>query len=276
MAIAEGLTIPIIVGAALVDSINPCVFGVLIFLIAFMTKVFKSPKKMLIGGLFYTAVVYIAYFLIGLGFLKFTVSYGFSNSVYWVAAVIAILAGLLEIKDYFWYGKGFSLQMLPGAAKRIKHYTKYIATANKKSPWLSFLIAGLLGIFVVIVELPCTGAPYLAVLAILGKGNFSQGIPLLLLYNLVFILPLFVIIGIAYFSKRKGALEEWRKEHRGLMRLGMGWFLTILGAYMLLLGIYSELLLFIILTAIFSFILIVGIIIFKVVRGGKNAGKKNK
>ena len=61
----EGLTIPIIVGAALVDSINPCVFGVLIFLIAFMTKVFKSPKRMLIGGLIYTSVVYLTYFLIG-------------------------------------------------------------------------------------------------------------------------------------------------------------------------------------------------------------------
>ena len=64
MVIPEGLTLPIIIGAALLDSINPCVFGVLIFLIAFMTKVFKSPTRMLLGGLFYTAVVYISYFLI--------------------------------------------------------------------------------------------------------------------------------------------------------------------------------------------------------------------
>ena len=229
----EGLTLGIIVGAALLDSINPCVFGVLIFLIAFMTKVYKKPSRMLLGGFLYTAVVYIAYFLIGLGFLKFTVSFGFSVAVYWVAAVIAILAGLLEIKDYFWYGKGFSLQMIPGAAKRIKMYTKRIEKLHKKKAYLSYLAAALLGVFVVLVELPCTGAPYLAVLAIIGAGNYAQGIPLLLLYNLIFILPLFVIIGIAYFGKSSNVLEEWRKKHRGLMRLSVGLFLIALGAYMI-------------------------------------------
>ena len=74
MVLPEGITLPIIIGAALVDSINPCVFGVLIFLIAFMTRVFKSPKNMLLGGMIYTFVVYITYLLIGIGFLKFTVS----------------------------------------------------------------------------------------------------------------------------------------------------------------------------------------------------------
>lgn len=229
----EGLTLPIVVGAALVDSINPCVFGVLIFLIAFMTKVFKSPNKMLVGGLLYTSVVYLTYFVIGLGFLKFTVSFGFSQSVYWVAAVIAILAGIIEIKDYFWYGKGFSLQMIPGAAKRIKYYTRKIERLHKKDGYLSYIAAGLLGVFVVLVELPCTGAPYLAILAILGKGNFVQGIPLLLFYNLIFVLPLFVIIGVAYFGKSSKKLESWRQEHKGAMRLATGLFLIALGIFMI-------------------------------------------
>jgi cytochrome c biogenesis protein CcdA len=231
--IASEITLPLVIGAALLDSINPCVFGVLIFLIAFMTKVYKKPSRMLLGGILYSFVVYISYFLIGLGFLHFTVSFGFSKGVYWIAAIIAIVAGLLEIKDYFWYGKGFSLQMIPGGAKRIKMYTQYIVKTQKKHPALSYLITALLGVFVVLVELPCTGAPYLAILAILGAGNYSQGIPLLLLYNLIFILPLFVIIGVAYFGKSSSILEDWRKKHRGLMRLSVGIFLITLGAYML-------------------------------------------
>ena len=97
----DGLTLPVVIGAALLDSINPCVFGVLIFLIAFMTKMFKNPHKMLLGGLLYTAVVYVTYLLIGIGFLTFTVSFGFSAAIYWIAAIIAILAGLLEMKDFF-------------------------------------------------------------------------------------------------------------------------------------------------------------------------------
>jgi len=229
----EGLTVPILLGAALVDSINPCVFGVLIFLIAFMTKMFKSPKKMLLGGLIYTSVVYLTYLLIGVGFLKFTVSFGFSQIVYWIAAIIAIGAGLLEIKDYFWYGKGFTLQLIPGTANRIKYYTKKIGKLRKKGSIWVYLAAIPLGVFVTLVELPCTGAPYLVVLGIIGQGNFAQGVPLLLLYNLVFILPLLVMIAVAYFGKSSKALEAWRQENKGLMRLAIGLFLIILGAYMI-------------------------------------------
>tara|TARA_Y100000310_G_scaffold345863_1_gene471771 strand:- start:37764 stop:38471 length:708 start_codon:yes stop_codon:yes gene_type:complete len=230
----EGLTLPIVIGAALADSINPCVFGVLIFLCAFMLKVFKSPRRMLLGGLFYTLVVYLTYLIIGLGLLKFTVSLGFSTIIYWVAAVIALAAGLIEIKDYFWYGRGFSLQMIPGGAKRIKWYTNKLAKMQEKSPWLSFLMAGLLGVFVVFVELPCTGAPYLAVIGILGQGNYSEGIPFLLLYNFIFVLPLFFIIGLVYFGKASHKLEAWRQENRGTMRLWIGAFLIALGMFMIL------------------------------------------
>lgn len=233
MILPNGLTIPILVGAALLDSINPCVFGVLIFLIAFMVKAYKKPHRMLVGGLLYTAVVYGTYLLIGIGFLKFTVSFGISVVVYWIAALIAILAGLVEIKDFFWYGKGFSLQMIPGGAERIKLIIRSIERLQSRNLWLSYGVAALLGIFVVLVELPCTGAPYLAVLAILGKGDYAVGVPLLLLYNLIFILPLLVIIGLAYVGKSSQALEEWRKQHRGLMRLAVGIFLIALGAYMI-------------------------------------------
>ena len=98
---------------------------------------------------------------------------------------------------------------------------------------LSFAVAVFLGIFVVFVELPCTGAPYLVVLGLLTAGNYSDGIPLLLLFVLIFILPLFVIVGLVYFGKTSRAMEKWRNKHKGLMRLGIGLFLIALGAYML-------------------------------------------
>lgn len=229
----DGLTLPVIIGAALLDSINPCVFGVLIFLIAFMTKMFKNPHKMLLGGLLYTGVVYVTYLLLGIGFLKLTVSFGFSAAIYWIAAIIAILAGVLEIKDFFWYGKWFSLKMIPGADQRIRLYTQKIEQLHHKDGWFAYIAAALLGIFVVLVELPCTGAPYLAILAILGAGNYAQGLSLLLLYNFIFILPLFVIIGVAYFGKSSKVLEAWRLKHRGAMRLAVGIFLIALGALMI-------------------------------------------
>lgn len=230
--IGDNLTLGIIVGAALVDSINPCVFGVLIFLLAFMTTVFKSRVRMLLGGLLYSAVVYITYLVLGFGIIKVTASIGVSSAFYWIAAIIAIIAGLLEIKDFFWYGRGFSLQMIPGASRRIKTYTKKIELIEHKHPILGLMFIAILGVFVVLVELPCTGAPYFAVLALLAKGEFATAVPYLLLYNLVFILPLLVVIAIAYFGKTD-KLEEWRKKHRGTMRLVIGLFLIGLGGFMI-------------------------------------------
>lgn len=229
----QQLTLGIIIVAAAVDSINPCVFGVLIFLIAFMTRVFKSPNKMLLFGLLYSAVVYTTYLLLGFGILKIAIGTGIASFFYWLAALIAIFAGLLEIKDYFWYGKGFSLQIIPGGAERIKFYTKQLEKTEQKHPLMLVLTTIVLGIVVVLVELPCTGAPYLAILGLLSKGEFIKAVPMLLLYNLIFILPLFIIIGIAYFGTSSERLEVWRKENRGLMRLGIGLLLLALGFYML-------------------------------------------
>jgi len=229
----EELTIGVILVAALLDSINPCVFGVLIFLIAFMFAVFKTPNRMLLGGILYTAVVYLTYFLIGIGFIKFTVGLGISVAVYWTAAGVAILAGFLEVKDYFWYGKGFTLQLLPGSVERLKFFTKKIAAYNKKHPRSTYFLAAILGVFVTLVELPCTGAPYLAILALIAQGFQAQAVPLLLLYNLIFVLPLFVIIGLAYFGKSSTILERWRMKHRGTMRLVIGLFLIALGTWLI-------------------------------------------
>ena len=230
---ADQVTIGIIIAAALADSINPCVFGVLIFLLAYMTRIFKSTARMLVAGLVYVTFVYVTYFLIGVGIFTLAYTAGFAKPFYWFAASVAIIAGLLEVKDYFWYGKGLTLQIIPGASERIKKYSGMMEKMETEHPVLSLLVSAFLGIFVVFVELPCTGAPYLAILGMLSQGDYATGIPLLLLYNLIFILPLFVIIGLVYAGHTSKTLEKWRQEHRGVMRLMIGILLLALGAYMI-------------------------------------------
>jgi cytochrome c biogenesis protein CcdA len=229
----EQLTLGIVIAAALADSINPCVFGVLIFLLAYMVSVFKNKAKMLLAGLIYTSVVYVTYLAIGLGIFAFAQSTGIVKPFYWFGGFIAIIGGVLEVKDFFWYGKGFSLQIIPGGAEKIKKLSNKMKELETTHPFLSLGIAALLGFVVVLFEFPCTGAPYLAILALLSGGNYSEGIPMLLLYNLIFILPLFVIIAMVYFGHTSKTLEKWRKEHRGLMRLGIGIFLLAFGIYLI-------------------------------------------
>ena len=226
-------TLGLTIVTALADSINPCVIGVLLFLVAFLNKTFGSRNRMLLGGLYYTAVVYVTYLLIGFSIIQITISFDFARTFYFFAAGVALLAGMIEIKDYLWYGKGFSLQIVPGGADRIKYYTNKIEELQRIHPFLGFLFIGFVGILVVLVELPCTGAPYLAILGVIAEGgSIAEAIPLLLLYNLVFVFPLLVVIALSYMGKTE-AMSKWRNENRGLMRLGIGAFLLFLGEYMI-------------------------------------------
>src|SRR3989338_8288143 len=194
-------------------------------MLAFMLKIYRNRMRMLVAGMIYIASVYVTYFLMGLGIFKLTFTAGLAIPVYWAAAVIAIVAGLFEIKDYFWYGRGFNLLFFPGSAKKIRHYVKFIETVERRHTLTGLILPIGLGVFVPFVELPCTGAPYFSILGMLAAGKLGAAVPLLLLYNLVFILPLFVILAMVYSGAKSKTMEKWRKEHRGMMRLGIGLFL---------------------------------------------------
>lgn len=225
--VLAGVSWPILVGAAVVDSINPCAFGVLIFLLAYLTKVFKNPNKMLLHGIVYIIGVFVTYLVAGLLLLPIIRQLtGFSTWAYWIIAGIIIIAGLLEIKDYFFYGKWFSLQIAPKDADRIKMYIKKI------SDKLSTAFA--LGVFVALVELPCTGAVYLAVLTLMSFSGLSLNhITMLVLYNIIFVLPLIAILIAMYRGIGDKKMHAWREKHKGLMRLVTGIVLIAMGIWMI-------------------------------------------
>ena len=170
----ENLTLGIIIAAALADSINPCVFGVLIFLLAYMTKVFKNRNRMLLAGLIYITSVYITYFLMGVGIFTLAYTAGFTKPFYWFAASLAIIAGLLEVKDYFWYGKGFSLQIIPWSSRENQEIFVVMARMEIKHPVISLAVAAFRN-FCSFVELPCTGAPTLRYWGCSQDTNMPRG-----------------------------------------------------------------------------------------------------
>jgi len=105
-----------VVITAAVDSINPCAIGVLLLLISLMVAM-HTKKKMLIYGFAYIMAIYVTYFLAGLGLLYFLSAIPLYLSEYISIFVggLVILAGLIEIKDFFWYGQGLSLSISPVA-----------------------------------------------------------------------------------------------------------------------------------------------------------------
>jgi cytochrome c biogenesis protein CcdA len=224
--------IPILIGAAVIDSINPCAFGVLIFLLAYLTKTAKNKHTLLVHGLTYIGAVFLTYLIAGLLLMPLIGNLGkFSVTVYAIIGIIVIIAGLLELKDYFWYGKGFSLELLPGSSKRIKMYAENITG----SIWSAFS----LGVFVAIVELPCTGAVYIAILSMMSlSGVSAMTITLLIVYNILFVLPLVVILLMFYRGTNADSLEKLRRKYRKYMRLIIGLMLLLLGGWMLHTALY--------------------------------------
>jgi cytochrome c biogenesis protein CcdA len=216
-----------LIGAALVDSINPCAFGVLIFLLAYLTRSVKK-HKMLLQGIIYIAGVFITYLLAGLLLLPLIQKLGaFSVVSYYVLAIIIGLAGLLEIKDFFWYGKGFSLSIFPSEARRIKLYVEKVTD----SPLAAFF----LGVFVALVELPCTGFAYLAVLGLVSLSGLTiSNLTLLIIYNIIFVLPLIVILWFVYKGMGTKKFEAWRQKNKKWMRLAIGLVLLGLAAIMII------------------------------------------
>ncbi len=219
------ISLPIVVGAALIDGINPCAFGVLIFMLAYLSKA-AHKAHMFFNGMVYIFFVFLTYFISGLILLPIIRSLaGFSVVSYYVIAGIIGIAGLLEIKDFFWYGKGFSLSIFPSEAQRIKKYIRHVGD----SPWT----AAFLGTFVALVELPCTGAVYLAVLAIMSLSGFSvSNFTLLIIYNFIFVVPLIIILWFVYSGIHWKHFEEWRQRHKGWMRLFIGIVLISLALWM--------------------------------------------
>ena len=227
MAIEIALpTLTAVLATAVIDAINPCAIGVLILLISTLL-VGRRKKELLRIGLIYTAAVFTTYFLFGLGLISFMASIPIVIAEYLSIAVglLVIFAGLIEIKDFFWYGKGISL-MIP---------KKYACMIQEKMGNLSTKAIIFLGIFVAAVELPCTGGPYLAVTLLLAQ-NFNLGaLILLVIYNIIFVMPLLVILIMVYFGTKIQRIQEWKQINKAHMRLftgliliGLGWLLILI------------------------------------------------
>lgn len=227
---APTLSIPIIVGLALLDSINPCVIGVLILLLTILLKTGKK-RAILINGSAYTIGVYLTYIIGGLtllGVFNLVREIVFvSQILYFVLGTLIIFAGFLEVKDFFWYGRWYSLAI----PARFVRFVEEKAAGTSASLWAALGF----GVIVTLIELPCTGAPYLAVLTLMSQSGFGyvSALPLLLLYNLVFVLPLIVIIYLAYSGLGMKKLEKWRRSNRGKMRLFIGLALLAIGIWII-------------------------------------------
>lgn len=217
------ISLLVIVATAFFDSINPCAIAVLIFLISILTSLKSSRKRIILTGLVYIFAVFISYYLAGLGLIGFITYSGYANEIKFAAGIIVALLGVLTIKEGI-YAEGKQLLVIPPKTKAI------FIGLMKKSTLLSIFLAG---IVVSAVELPCTGAVYLSILSMLSQENLkTQGYAYLFVYNLIFVLPLVVVLFIGAWRFNIERMEKIRKKNRMIVKILMGITMILLGGFM--------------------------------------------
>jgi len=218
----SNLSLLTIIGAALVDSINPCAIAVLLILLGALV-ISGDKKRALKAGLAFTLSIYIAYFLFGLGLFSALQVSGIAFWFYKTIGILAIIIGLANIKDFFWYGgAGFVMEIPRAWRPKLK---KMLSSVT--SPLGAFLM----GFAVCLFELPCTGGPYIVILGLLAERmTLSASIPLLLIYNLFFVLPLIIITLLIYLGfANVEKTTEWKEKNIRLLHLIAGLIMLILG-----------------------------------------------
>ncbi|HEY4484422.1 MAG TPA: cytochrome c biogenesis protein CcdA [Candidatus Paceibacterota bacterium] len=202
--------LPLVSIAALIDSINPCAFSILLLTIAFLFSLGKMRSGILKIGFFYISGLFVVYVLIGLGILQALHIFNTPHFMAKLGAVLLILFGLINLIGHYFPRFPIKLK-IPDAV-----HSKIARLMEASSLPTAFF----LGILVGLCEFPCTGGPYLLVLGLLhDQATYLKGLGYLLIYNLIFILPLALILLIASEQSLLDKVQKWRKENFGSMKL---------------------------------------------------------
>jgi cytochrome c biogenesis protein CcdA len=227
-----------IVLAGLADGINPCAIATMIFLISFLATQKRKRIEVLAIGLSFTAAVYLTYLLIGLGAFKALTLlkqyYWISKAVKWAAVAFAGIVGLICFWDAIMYKltgnvKEVKIQ-LPKALKLRIHG---IISGNLKRSGL-FVGAITAGFLVTLLEAVCTGQVYIPTIILMTRqeGLRLAGWLYLLFYNFLFVLPLLIIMVMAYYGLRWDQLAKSTQRNLPLLKTIMGVVLIGLAVFL--------------------------------------------
>lgn len=228
-----------VAGAGLLDGINPCVFATIVFFVSYMNLVGRGRRAMLIAGGAFTLSVFLTYLFLGLGTLSF-INYlnqfsGVAKCVYLIAATATFVLAGLSLYDAVKAKQGKTKDILLQLPRVLKLRIHKVIREQTRT---SGVVVGALVIGFVIsaLELVCTGQVYLPTLTFVAgiDGMRAHAIAYLLLYNLMFIVPLLVVFGCVYWGSTSLQLGGVLQKHLVTVKVGIGFLLFGLGAWLVL------------------------------------------
>jgi cytochrome c biogenesis protein CcdA len=217
--------LPAVIVTGLVDSVNPCAFAVILLLLAFLFTLRKSRSHILRLGFVYVGMIFLVYFAIGLGILQ---AVRFSDDPHFVArsgSWLLIGLGVINLIEYSFPNFPIKLHMPRFAGART-----YMLIKQATLP--TTMAAGLL---VGLCTFPCSGGIYVSIITLLNaKTTLAWGVSYLALYNVLFVLPLILILLVVGNRMTAKSWARWEREQALNIRLWYGLIMVALGAIMLL------------------------------------------
>ncbi len=226
-------------GVGLTDGINPCAIATMVFLISFMATRKRSRKEILIIGLVYTATVYITYFAMGVGLKSILEGvkqyHAISMGIRWAAAGAAALIAILSFKDAFSYKKtkntdAITLQL----PKQVKLRIHKIISGNLSGR--SLVIGAIItGFLVTLLEAICTGQMYVPFIVAMTSDDSLKftGYLYLAFYNFLFVLPLLIVMVLAYYGMKWNELAKKTQNNMVKIKIILGIAMVGLTIYLI-------------------------------------------
>ncbi|BBI98541.1 membrane protein [Ferrigenium kumadai] len=218
------------VALGLLDGFNPCSMWVLILMISLLAPLNNRPRMFAIAGTF-VAVQGVAYFVFLAAWLNLFLLVGLSRTSEIIIAALALLAGAINLKDFWRFGQGISLS-IPAAAKP-GIYARMRRVMQADNLTAALLGTVLLGVLVQIVELMCTSgfpALFTRILTLERLDSLSY-YAYLLLYDLAYMLDDMIVLAIGVVTLSQHRLQEregrWLKLLSGLVMVGLGMYLLL-------------------------------------------------
>lgn len=220
----EGFRILPIVGAGLLDGINPCAFATLIFFITYLSVLGVERRRILLVAIPFILSVFLTYFVVGLvayqilALLK--VLHWVSVTVFGATVVFLLVLAVLSFNDYLLLRRGQGEKMKLKLPDRIRKRLNKII--RQRTTLGGFVVGAVVtGFLVSVFELVCTGQVYLPTLVYMAQVSEFKGRALLYLfiYNLAFILPLVVVFVLVRFGMTEKHLQMFLTRRAGLTKI---------------------------------------------------------
>lgn len=213
----------VVIFAALVDSSNPCGLSVLVFLLISMAAAGDRKRILLVGGI-YIAAMFLFHLFVGVGLFSAIAISGLTKPFSIMGGLIAVVLGIVTLADVL-RNKETYLLSIPESGKGL--LGTYIRKATLPAAFILGILAGILGF-------SCTGGIYISILGLMSRDmTVMAGLPYLVLYNLIFVLPLVLVTLFFAYGLSPERAERWRTENKRTIRVIIGVILVALGLVIL-------------------------------------------